>query len=73
MEDMILHLAGSLVLLIPLAVAFFRRPARMQTFAFTPAPRRQKGGDERADGKSDKSTDAQSAGHQDPQRDQDTQ
>lgn len=73
MEDMILHLAGSLVLLIPLAVAFFRRPARMQTFAFTPAPRRHKGGDVRADGKSDGMAEEQPAGQETPQRDQDAQ
>ena len=73
MEDMILHLAGSLVLLIPLAVAFFRRPARMQTFAFTPARRRQKGGDERADGKSDGMAEEQPAGQETPQHDQDAQ
>lgn len=42
MEDMILHLTGSLVTLIPLFIAFLKKPARMRSFAFTPLPRRKK-------------------------------
>ena len=48
MEDMILHLAGSLVILIPLFILFWKKPARMGAFAFVPLPRRQK----KADGES---------------------
>ena len=40
MYDMIVHLAGSLVTLVPLLILFMKRPARMQAFAFTPCPRR---------------------------------
>ena len=42
MEDMILHLCGTLVLLVPLFILFLKKPARMRTFAFTPAPRKTK-------------------------------
>lgn len=42
MEDMILHLAGSLVLLIPLFVLFWKKPATLRAFTFTPLPRRNK-------------------------------
>lgn len=48
MGDMILHLAGSLVILIPLFILFWKKPARMGAFAFVPFPRRQK----KADGES---------------------
>lgn len=42
MQDMILHLAGSLVTLIPLTVLFFRRRETINRFSFTPLARRKK-------------------------------
>lgn len=42
MQDMILHLAGSLVTLIPLTVLFFRRRETINRFSFTPFSRRKK-------------------------------
>lgn len=41
MGDMILHLIGSLVILVPLLIAFWKKPSRMNAFAFTPVPRRK--------------------------------
>ncbi len=52
MEDMILHLLGSLVVLIPLLFVFLRRPSRMALFAFTPVPRKR-GAPEAPDGQND--------------------
>lgn len=40
MEDMLLHLAGSLVTLVPLCVLFLKRPQTMDAFSFVPRPRR---------------------------------
>lgn len=42
MQDMILHLAGSLVTLIPLTVLFFRRTESINKFSFTPLARRNR-------------------------------
>ena len=42
MEDMILHLLGSLITLVPLAIVFWKRQSRMKAFSFVPLPRRSK-------------------------------
>ena len=60
MLDMILHLAGSLVLLIPLTVLFVKKPVSMRAFAFTPVPRKTLGKDvpSAQDGTKNRDTDA---------------
>lgn len=45
MEDMILHLLGSLITLIPLAIVFWKRQSSLKAFSFLPLPRRDKKGD----------------------------
>ena len=45
MEDMILHLLGSLITLIPLAIVFWKRQSSLKAFSFLPLPRRSKKGD----------------------------
>ena len=42
MEDMILHLLGSLITLVPLAIVFWKRQSSMKAFSFVPLPRRSK-------------------------------
>lgn len=44
MEDMILHLLGSLVTLIPLFILFWKRQSSMKAFSFLPLPRRKTDG-----------------------------
>ena len=38
MMDMFLMLCGAIVLLVPMAVLFFRKPAAMEAFDFRPLP-----------------------------------
>ncbi len=45
MEDMILHLLGSLITLIPLTIVFWKRQSSLKAFSFLPLPRRSKKGD----------------------------
>ena len=45
MEDMILHLLGSLITLIPLTIVFWKRQSSLKAFSFLPLPRRDKKGD----------------------------
>lgn len=45
MEDMILHLLGSLITLIPLTIVFWKRQSSLKAFSFLPLPRRNKKGD----------------------------
>ena len=45
MEDMILHLLGSLITLIPLAIVFWKRQSSLKAFSFLSLPRRDKKGD----------------------------
>lgn len=49
MMDMILAFCGALVLLIPMAVLFFKKPAAMEAFDFRPLPPFRKKGDTEAD------------------------
>lgn len=66
MEDMILHLAGSLVTLVPLLIAFLKKPARMAAFAFTPLPRRKKSAGKGGDDASGSGEDASGNGAPSP-------